>query len=312
MHTNPGKHTKGQDPSFHSHHTGPRGKEFISGDSARAKSLYKRKRTLFAKAEELHVSTGSDVFLEVRPKSSQPMHFKTDFYKDYKIQKNSSDDENNNSVNSLNLESTSSELDSSILDVGSSLNTSDCNTSTSTNSTAYISPTKRRVPLKSYIGNKKIKFLNKAVQTRELDVGVNENKPNTCRVCGIEHESEEDIGTDSRWIGCDFVSSSKGEQSECGYWVHEKCLGLYPVSGSTCEKKKGRGKSRIGKSDVSVNRLYYCPNSSWSWFLQTLNHLSSDGMPGGIHILVLRFLASRMKSPPSPLLGWPEQENDWF
>lgn len=51
MHTNPGKHTKGQDPSFHSHHTGPRGKEFISGDSARAKSLYKRKRTLFAKVK---------------------------------------------------------------------------------------------------------------------------------------------------------------------------------------------------------------------------------------------------------------------
>lgn len=46
---NPGKQKKGQEPSFQVHHTGPRGKEFIKEDSARAKSLYKRRKTLFAK-----------------------------------------------------------------------------------------------------------------------------------------------------------------------------------------------------------------------------------------------------------------------
>lgn len=55
--------------------------------------------------------------------------------------------------------------------------------------------------MKNDIGKKKIQFVNKAVQTRGFDLGANENKQHTCRMRGIEHNSEEDIGIDSTWIG---------------------------------------------------------------------------------------------------------------
>ncbi|XP_033751428.1 uncharacterized protein LOC117335494 isoform X2 [Pecten maximus] len=51
-------------------------------------------------------------------------------------------------------------------------------------------------------------------------------------------------------------------------------------------------------------------SSNLSKFLHTLNHLCSVGTPGGIHILHLRFRASTTKSPASPLLSFPDTEND--
>ncbi|CAC5411459.1 unnamed protein product [Mytilus coruscus] len=222
---NPGKQKKGQEPSFQVHHTGPRGKEFINEDSARAKSLYKRRKTLFAKAEELHVTTGSDIFVEIKTQNQQPMYFKTDFYKDHKLKRDDEEDIDINNNSSLNLNESAETLDNSA-----------CSSSNSSAKQRYNSPTKRRPPVK------KLKTsVNKAVQTRSMGVGESESEkaPNRCRVCGIEHESEDDIATDSRWIGCDFVSTS-GEESECGYWVHEKCMGLYVVSGEIVRQRRGR------------------------------------------------------------------------
>lgn len=169
------------------------------------------------------------------------------YFQDHKLKRDDEEDIDNNNNSSISLNESAETLDNSA-----------CSTSSSSGRQCYNSPTKRRPPLK------KLKTsVNKAVQTRSMGVGESESEkaPNRCRVCGIEHESEDDIATDSRWIGCDFVS---GEKSECGYWVHEKCMGLYVVSGRDCETKKGKGKGKgKGKSgrsgDVDVNRLFYCP-----------------------------------------------------
>lgn len=104
------------------------------------------------------------------------------------------------------------------------------------------------------------------MQTRSIrDVeSEGEKGPNVCMVCGVTHESEEDIYTDSQWIGCEFKSvDSKGVESKCGYWVHEKCVGLYPVERTEkISKGKGKGKSRKRSVDEgeTFNRIWYCPD----------------------------------------------------
>ena len=58
---------------------------------------------------------------------------------------------------------------------------------------------------------------------------------NRCRLCNIEHESREDIETDSEWIGC--------IKDECQYWVHLHCKG-FPTA----------------TEDDFENIDYYCPS----------------------------------------------------
>ena len=47
-------------------------------------------------------------------------------------------------------------------------------------------------------------------------------------------------------------------------------------------------------------------------FLHTRIHLSSVGTPGGIQLFIFLFTDSRIKSPLSALLGWPDCEHTMF
>ena len=51
-----------------------------------------------------------------------------------------------------------------------------------------------------------------------------------------------------------------------------------------------------------------------SSFLQTRVHLLRVGTPGGIHIFMCLFILSKIKSPLSHLLGWPDCDipRVWF
>lgn len=136
------------------------------------------------------------------------------------------------------------------------------------------------------------------------------------RFCG---EGRKD--TKALWIGCSHVSQRGRVKQTCEYWVHALCVGITattkaPLSriGWKCPHHimiaKDNAKDKNKKSKWVIGFFYFkmaeVTFSSLSMHLQTFLHFSSSGTPFWIHIFVFLFLASNIKSPPSPLASLPE------
>ena len=60
--------------------------------------------------------------------------------------------------------------------------------------------------------------LTEQIILNKMKVVTRERGEDKCRVCGIVHESQEDIDTDSKWMGCYFkVLKSKDKWKDCKY-----------------------------------------------------------------------------------------------